>query len=137
MRRFLALVVLAGGTCVPALAQSPASGIEAAVSGRVLSSLREERLAAEKLKAEQDAKRKHTQEAQRKEDLKAQQEAARKLEEQRKALYDEFLISVPRFGHVIMRRNYSRWIPLFKNILCNFLDSRLVFDHKIHVKRGK
>lgn len=28
-----------------------------------------------------------------------------KLEEQRKALYDEFLISVPRFGHVIMRRN--------------------------------
>lgn len=27
------------------------------------------------------------------------------LEEQRKALYDEFLISVPRFGHVIMRRN--------------------------------
>ena len=30
MRRFLALVVLAGGTCVPALAQSPASGIEAA-----------------------------------------------------------------------------------------------------------
>lgn len=27
------------------------------------------------------------------------------LEEQRKALYDEFLINVPRFGHVIMRRN--------------------------------
>jgi hypothetical protein len=27
------------------------------------------------------------------------------LEEQRKSLYDEFLISVPRFGHVIMRRN--------------------------------
>lgn len=27
------------------------------------------------------------------------------LEEQRKALYEEFLISVPRFGHVIMRRN--------------------------------
>lgn len=27
------------------------------------------------------------------------------LEEHRKALYDEFLISVPRFGHVIMRRN--------------------------------
>jgi hypothetical protein len=27
------------------------------------------------------------------------------LEEQRKLLYDEFLISVPRFGHVIMRRN--------------------------------
>ena len=27
------------------------------------------------------------------------------LEAQRKALYDEFLINVPRFGHVIMRRN--------------------------------
>jgi colicin import membrane protein len=45
----------------------------------------DQRLAAEKLKAEQDAKRKQAQEAQRKEDLKAQQEAARKLEEQRKA----------------------------------------------------
>lgn len=45
----------------------------------------DKRLAAEKLKAEQDAKRKLAQEAQRKDELKAQQEAARKLEEQRKA----------------------------------------------------
>jgi hypothetical protein len=27
------------------------------------------------------------------------------LEEQRKALYEDFLINVPRFGHIIMRRN--------------------------------
>lgn len=45
----------------------------------------DKRLAAEKLKAEQDAKRKLAQEAQRKEELKAQQEAAKRLEEQRKA----------------------------------------------------
>ena len=45
----------------------------------------DKRLAAEKLKAEQDARRKLAQEAQRKEELKAQQEAAKRLEEQRKA----------------------------------------------------
>jgi colicin import membrane protein len=45
----------------------------------------DKRLAAEKLKAEQDTKRKLAQEAQRKDDLKAQQDAAKRLEEQRKA----------------------------------------------------
>jgi hypothetical protein len=40
-----------------------------------------------------------------------------KLEEQRKALYADFLIPVPHFGHVIMRRNrpdFDRRINLFK-----------------------
>lgn len=39
------------------------------------------------------------------------------LEERRKALYDEFLINVPRFGHVIMRRNrpdFDKRIKLLK-----------------------
>lgn len=31
------------------------------------------------------------------------------LEEQRKSLYDDFLINVPRFGHVIMRRNRAEF----------------------------
>lgn len=45
------------------------------------------------------------------------------LEEQRKALYDEFLINVPRFGHVIMRRNrpdFDKRLKLLKAQLIAF-----------------
>lgn len=45
------------------------------------------------------------------------------LEEQRKALYDEFLINVPRFGHVIMRRNrsdFDKRIKLLEAQICAF-----------------
>lgn len=49
-----------------------------------------------------------------------------KLEEQRKALYDEFLISVPRFGHVIMRRNrpaFDKRVKLLEAQIAAFKES--------------